>query len=116
MKLIIAGSRGFSDKRLLFEKLDKLTAKTKITEVVSGGARGADKLGEEWAKKRKIPIKQFIPHWDILGKGAGFLRNEDMGRYADLLVAFWDGESRGTKHMIDFMKEKKKPYRVIRYG
>lgn len=71
-------------------------------EIVSGGARGADSLGERYAKENSIAIKRFTPDWDGLGKRAGFVRNQDMGNYADTVVAFWDGESSGTKHMIEF--------------
>lgn len=74
-------------------------------EIVSGGARGADKLGERYANENSIAIKQFVPEWERngrLNKRAGIERNIDMGNYADTLVAFWDGRSKGTRHMIEF--------------
>lgn len=101
MKIIIAGSRSFSDKEFLFKSLDKISENIAITEVVSGTARGADKLGEEWGKSRGITVKQFPADWNYYGKRAGYVRNEEMAKYADGLVAFWDKQSKGTKHMID---------------
>jgi len=72
-----------------------------ITEVVSGGAKGVDRLGELWAQKRNIPITRFPAEWNKYGKRAGYIRNKEMALYADALLAIWDGESKGTKHMID---------------
>ena len=115
MKIIIAGSRDFVDYEDLCKTMIHSNAAKKITELVSGGARGADRLGERWAKENNIPIKQFIPEWDKLGKRAGMVRNEQMGNYADGLLAFWDGESRGTKYMIEYMKSLDKHVYVRRY-
>lgn len=70
-----------------------------VTEVVSGGARGADTLGEKWASDRKIPIKRFPADWSI-GKHAGHVRNAEMAEYGDALVALWNGISPGTRSMI----------------
>lgn len=102
MKTIIAGSRDFDDYELIKETLLKYND---ITEIVSGCARGADLLGEKFALEYNIPIKKFPAEWDKYGKSAGYRRNEQMAMYADALVAFWDGKSRGTKHMIDFAKQ-----------
>lgn len=99
MKTIIAGSRGITDYFIIASAVEQ--SNFQITEVVSGAARGVDKLGEKYAVLNSIPIKQFIPDWNGLGKRAGFVRNAQMADYADALIAIWDGESRGTKHMID---------------
>jgi hypothetical protein len=99
MKTIIAGSRGFTDYSVLHFFLS--INPWEITEVVSGTARGADKLGERYAEENGISVKRFPADWDTHGKRAGYIRNSEMADYADALVAFWDGESRGTKHMID---------------
>lgn len=104
MKLIIAGSRDFTDVALTafhFCNLD-----FEVTEVISGGARGADRCGESVAEVYKLPVKQFIPDWDGLGKRAGFVRNADMADYADAALIFWDGQSKGSKHMIDLATKK----------
>ena len=110
MKVIVAGGRDFKDYYLLKETLDNFQQEYgNITEVVSGGARGSDKLGEQYANENKIPIKRFVPDWEGLGKKAGFVRNNQMGDYAKehngMLVAFWDKHSRGTKGMIDYAKK-----------
>lgn len=105
-KVIIAGSRDFCSEehyRLLETEMDNYVLTFGLPdEIVSGAARGADRLGERYASENGIEITRFVPDWDRLGKRAGFLRNEDMAKYADTLVAFWDGESRGTKHMIEY--------------
>lgn len=112
MKVIIAGSRGITSLQDIMVAVYEAGFRANdnpITEVVSGGAKGADTLGEVFAGLNSIPVKRFIPEWVRLGKKAGLVRNEEMGNYADALVAVWDGESRGTKHMIDFMKSINKP-------
>jgi len=104
MKTIIAGSRVITNKELLEEAIKK--SEFKITEVVSGNARGVDRMGEMWAARRDIKIKMFIPDWKTHGNKAAILRNCDMGDYADALIALWDGCSGGTKHMIDYATKK----------
>lgn len=104
MKLIIAGSRDFTDVTAAVFHFCNLDFK--VTEIVSGGARGADRCGEEVAKVYGVPIKQFIPDWNGLGKRAGFVRNADMADYADAALIFWDGQSKGSKHMIDLATKK----------
>ena len=109
MKVIVAGGRDFKDYYLLKETLDNFQQEYgNITEVVSGGARGSDKLGEQYANENKIPIKRFVPDWEGLGKKAGHVRNRKMGDYAKehngMLAAFWDKQSKGTKGMIDYAK------------
>jgi hypothetical protein len=76
-----------------------------ITEVVSGGARGVDRLGEEFAVAHHLHVKRFLPNWK-LGRGAGFIRNIEMAEYADALIAIWDGVSRGTAQMIREAKKR----------
>jgi hypothetical protein len=116
MKVIIAGSRGIVDYNLVKGAIEYGIKHLGITptEVVSGGARGIDRLGERFAKEKGITIKQFIPDWDGEGKKAGILRNKDMGDYADALISIWDGQSRGTKQMIEYMKSLGKPVYIAR--
>lgn len=97
--MIVAGSRSFNDYRKLTEVLDEFHSKHKITEIVSGCATGADRLGEWWADSRSVSLKLFPANWEKFGKRAGFIRNEEMAEYADCLVLFWDGISRGSKDM-----------------
>ncbi len=112
MKVIIAGSRSIDDMSLLEEAVEQF-GRDKITTVVCGMARGADLLGKEWAEHNAIDIVRFPADWS-LGKRAGFVRNEQMGRFADALIALWDGKSRGTAHMIRTMKALRKPVLVLR--
>ena len=116
MKLIIAGSRTFNDYALLKRTLSTLTFANGVTEVVSGTAAGADKLGERWAVENNIPIRKFHAEWTEFGKKAGMIRNNAMGLYCDEAVIFWDGQSRGSKNMIDVMERFKKPFKVIQFG
>lgn len=102
MRVIIAGSRDFDDYGLLKRTLDGLPFE--VDEVVSGGARGADSLGERWGEKRKLPITRFPANWE-LGKRAGPERNEKMAKYGDCLVAFPLGASTGTRDMIKRAKK-----------
>jgi peptidoglycan/xylan/chitin deacetylase (PgdA/CDA1 family) len=119
MRVIIAGSREFNDYKLLEKECNKIFKQLvdegfisyfvedsqKEIEIISGTANGADKLGERFAKEYEYPIKRFPANWDLYGKSAGYRRNEQMALYAKedygVLIAFWDGESKGTKHMID---------------
>lgn len=105
MKVIIAGSRGFNDYKVLCLICDHMLQNQKVVEIVSGTAYGADKLGEQYAKEHGFAIKQFPADWNKYGKSGGYKRNEEMAKYADALIAFWDGKSKGTKHMIDLARQ-----------
>lgn len=105
MRTIIAGSRNWTDFPRLCRVCDALHAQAPFTQVISGTAAGADQLGEQWAKSRNIPIVQMPANWDTYGKSAGYHRNEAMAKVADRLVAFWDGQSRGTGHMITLARK-----------
>ena len=104
MRTIIAGSRDIDDMKLLESAIAE--SKMDITIVVCGEARGVDWLGKEWAISRNIPVHSFPANWSLHGKRAGFIRNTEMAENADALIAVWDGESRGTKMMIDIAKKK----------
>lgn len=116
LKLIVAGSRNFSNYELLKSVLLEYLKDRDLSEVeiVSGAARGADRLGERFACEFGCKLKQFPADWSK-GKQAGILRNAEMGNYADALVAFWDGESRGTKHMIDYATKKGLDVVIVHY-
>ena len=115
-KVIIAGGREFDNYEELCKVADfKLSEKSEI-EVVSGTAKGADQLGEKYAKERGYALKQFPADWNRFGLSAGYKRNEDMAIYADALIAFWDGKSKGTKHMIELARKHKIMIKVILYG
>lgn len=108
-KLIIAGSRNITDMPLLDSVMKQVIHHFEVEEVVCGGAKGADFLGQRWAVENKIPCVHMKANWNKLGKRAGIIRNEQMGRYADALVILWDGSSRGAFHMLKFMRKLEKP-------
>jgi hypothetical protein len=107
IRVIVAGSRTFDNYQYLEEKMLELLEGTgDPVEIVSGTAKGADQFGEKFAAKHGLGCIRMPANWDQYGKRAGYLRNEQMAEIGDALVAFWDGESRGTKHMIDIAKGK----------
>ncbi len=119
MRLIIAGGRDFTDLTFLRQSMSffvDIYDDDPITEVVCGMARGADLAGRLWAGEKGIPVKEFPANWDKYGRSAGHIRNGQMGDYADQAVVFWDGKSRGTSHMINFMEAVKKPVFIFNYG
>lgn len=115
MKVIIAGGRYFDNYPLLVKSCDHFFKGQETIEIVSGGAKGADALGEQYASESKLKQYKFPANWNMYGKAAGPIRNEEMGDFADALVAFWDGESKGTMHMIKYMKKLGKPVRIVIY-
>lgn len=112
MKVIVAGSRGIMDYSIVEKAISD--SGFEITEVVSGGARGVDQLGERWAREHAVAIRQFLPDWNTHGKSAGFIRNDLMVKYADALVICWDGSSRGTKHTLAQALKKGIPVHLLR--
>ena len=116
LRIIVAGSRDFNNYQLLSDTLMKYLEDIDFTDnvdnpsqvkFVSGTARGADVLGEQFAYTWGYEVKRFPADWDGLGKRAGYVRNAEMAKFAiadgnyGMLIAFWDGKSKGTKHMID---------------
>ena len=99
MKIIIAGSRGFTNYDLVVESCDHIVKSG--DEIVCGMAWGADMLGHKYAKEHKLKIHEFPADWNKHGKAAGYIRNHSMGDFADELIAFWDGISRGTADASD---------------
>lgn len=102
MKVAVIGSRG-----LVVKNLGKYLPPD-TTEIVSGGARGIDACAEQYARENGIPIKVFLPEYNKYGKGAPLKRNIQIIDYADMVLAFWDGASHGTKFVIDKCREKGK--------
>lgn len=101
MKLAIIGSRSFKDYDKLCIEVNKLREIEEITTIISGGANGADYLGKKYAAEEHIRYVEYPALWDMYGKSAGFRRNVDIVNDSDIILAFWDGKSRGTKHSID---------------
>jgi len=102
MKTIIAGSRDILNYRHVRTLIER--SGIDITEVVSGCARGVDRLGERWAEENGVPVRRFSADWDRYGRRAGYVRNEQMAQYADAAIIVWDGRSRGTRQMLDLAK------------
>ena len=101
-RVIIAGTRTFDDYSLLREYADyKLSKVADSIEIVSGGAQGADALGERYAKEKGYSLRVFPADWAQYGRSAGPMRNKQMADYADALLAYWDGKSKGTLNMIE---------------
>lgn len=112
-KLIIAGSRDFDNYKLLKQTI--LPYLNNIEEIISGTARGADSLGEQFAKEFNIPVRQFPANWNTYGKKAGYLRNVQMAKNATACIVFWDGKSRGTQHMINIAKQYGLKLKIVIY-
>jgi hypothetical protein len=104
MKVIIAGGRDITDYELLLRAV--LNAGFDFTAVISGGARGADALGEQFAHECGLELFKFPADWDKYGRAAGPIRNKVMAEFGDALIAIWDGKSRGTRNMIEQAYEK----------
>ena len=113
-RVIIAGSRNFADYELLKSKCDFLFSKRKPTAILCGEARGADTLGKRYAEANQIPVLSFPADWEQYGRKAGYIRNSAMAEHADALIAFWDGQSRGTRNMIEIAQSMLIPTRVIK--
>ena len=106
MKVIIAGGRDFTNVTVMATTLNNLQDVDHVIEIekltlICGMARGADLAAYKLFSEAGLPIKMYPADWDQYGKSAGFIRNAQMADIADMLIAFWDGESRGTAHMID---------------
>lgn len=104
---MVAGSRGFSDYKLMKDSLDTLLSDAEDVIIVSGGARGADRLAEKYAEENDMKMERYPADWDRYGKGAGFMRNSEMVNMSDCAVFFWDGKSNGTKDSITKAKRRK---------
>lgn len=131
MKVAVIGSRGFADYELMKLYLDRLHATKPISLIVSGGATGADSFGAQWADENTVQKLIFKAEWDDLthpdtrirtnkfGKqydaNAGFRRNKDIIDNSDIVVAFWDMKSPGTKNSIQYAESLGKKIAVIKY-
>lgn len=115
-RVIVAGGRDFNDYELLKQKLDTYLSNLKDVEIVSGGCQGADDLGERYAIENRIDLVMFPADWIKYGKAAGPIRNKEMAEYANYLIAFWNGKSKGTANMIKLAQDNNLKIKIIRYG
>ena len=116
MNIAIVGGRDFSDYDLVEKTIFEELKLSDISLVVSGGARGADSLGEQFAKIYSIKTLIFKPDWKKFGKAAGHIRNRDIIENSDFVFAFWDGKSKGTANSINITKQLNKKIKVTSYG
>ena len=118
-RVVVCGGTDFNDRTLCFETLSELLSEKREIEIISGHARGADALGEEYAHEHSIELTLFPADWSRYGRAAGPIRNSQMIEYAQeanaLVVAFWNGKSPGTKNTIDLAKRSGIEIYVIRY-
>lgn len=108
MRVAVIGSRGLS-----VDDLENYLPEG-TTEIVSGGARGIDTCAKNYALQHDLKLTEFLPEYDKYGRGAPLRRNITIIEHADLVLAFWDGKSRGTKYVIDNCKKQNIPVVVHR--
>lgn len=107
MKLAIVGSRNLHITNLEHY----ITAD--VTEIVSGGAKGIDSCARVFATSKGIPLKEFLPDYNKYGRSAPIIRNKEIVDYSDAVLTFWNGNSKGTKSVIDYCKKQDKPVRIV---
>ena len=113
----VIGSRNFDDYELLKNYLDERFDKIKY--IVSGGASGGDELGRKYAEERGLPVIIFYPRWrdknGIFSRAAGFIRNQEIIKNCDVVIAFWDKVSKGTANSLEIAKRLNKPVTIIEF-
>lgn len=117
-KLIVAGGRDYNNYPQAASKITEIALEELAdyaVSIVSGMARGADRIGYQFAQRNNVQCYEFPADWNRYGRAAGYRRNEAMAEFADGLLAFWDGQSRGTKHMIESMQRLNKRVWVVYY-
>ena len=107
MRLAIFGSRNLVDVDI------SAYIPEGVTEIISGGARGVDQLARQYARKKGIPIVEFLPKYELYGRAAPLRRNEEIAQYADRGIAFWDGASRGTEYTVGVFRRMGKEISVV---
>lgn len=111
MKAAIIGGRDFNDYNLMLEVLENVA----FSVVISGGAKGADALAKEYALDHNLEYIEYLADWNAYGKRAGMMRNIDIINACDFVIAFWDGNSPGTKNSIELAKRQNKPVTIVKY-
>ena len=114
-RVVIAGCRDYTNYDELKAYVDMCLSNIRKDNdiiIVSGGAKGADSLGEQYANENGFEVELHLADWDKYGRGAGPQRNKEMAAVSDFVICFWDGKSRGTKSMIEYAKQLNKPVRV----
>lgn len=119
--ILVVGSRNFNNYTLLSDYLDKKFQGARDITIVSGGAKGADHLAKLYAKYRNLNYIEFPAKWNVYGKRAGYIRNEEMhkfiaGHKERQVIAFWDGQSKGTAHNFPLSEKYKNPIEIVKYA
>jgi hypothetical protein len=109
MKVAVIGSRSFTD----YEKMCQVLDQYHITEIISGGAKGADSLAGRYATEHKLLLTESLPDWFRYGRAAGMIRNSEIVIAAEIVIAFWDGTSRGTADSIKKARKFNKKVHII---
>ena len=112
-KVVIAGSREITNREFIRKEMNNLWREIGPFELVSGMARGVDRVSRDLAVAAGITVHEMPADWNRYGKSAGYRRNEEMAILADYGLILWDGESKGTKHMIDLMRKHHKPTDLV---
>ena len=108
-KLLVSGSRTITDKHKVFQALDEMMSvmlKGEDVTIIEGGAKGVDTLARQYAIERKIPYEEHPADWDKNGRAAGYIRNVEMVKEADVALIIWDGKSKGTAHAMKICEKK----------
>ena len=112
-KIAVVGGRNFINEQLLNNVLDSINPRPQ--QIISGGAKGADTLAKKYADNNNISCVVIPARWNIYGKPAGAIRNKEIVKLSNIVIAFWDGESRGTKITIDLARQYEKKLIIYRY-
>jgi predicted Rossmann fold nucleotide-binding protein DprA/Smf involved in DNA uptake len=110
MKVAVIGSRDFNDYKTLKENIGKIK---NISLIISGGAKGADSLAEQYALENSIETLVIKPDWKRFNQGAGLIRNKQIVDSSDIVIAFWDAKSKGTAHAIEYAKKQNKEIIIV---
>lgn len=120
MILCINGSRNYTNYEDFYNDVEAFIIQViflsgkDVTEIISGGARGPDRMAERYARENHIKFTEYPADWNKHGKAAGYIRNAQMADNCDILLSFWDGESRGTANMISEMNLREKPVHIVK--
>lgn len=115
MRLAVVGSRGITDKKLIWGEIDAYIHEVgeACDLIISGGARGVDSIAEAWADANSVPTSIWLADWDKFGKSAGYRRNMDIIAESTHVLAIYDGQSKGTMHSIKLATDKGKQLKVV---
>lgn len=115
-RVLVSGSLSFGDYRLLCATLDRVLAGKEHVVIVTGGAKGAELLGEQYAQERGLTARQILADWKLYGRGAKVIRNTRLVEAADCALFFWDGKSKAVAELIEKAEARGIPVEIVRFG